>query len=282
MSDDVSIMTDSVDGPQAPPQPLVIAALSDSALIKDTSSQIQVPTWVESVSGKTVDTYPKRHDGLLRPVSMVSETFLFASLLCVVYIMNRLVRNGSRFIPDILKNLLFMDEHSFTHEKIPRRSVSFFLPINILLISLAGRMYLQHYGPATMMDSWLFWKLALYTTLFIIGKELVYLLIALVFFNAATFKRWKLGNTFILSFFSVSLIPLLLLNEAGVAIPSYFIYLWPLIFLLIPRFVYSVKGLNIFLVEKGGCVYLILYLCTLEILPLLVILKAVFLIQFNL
>lgn len=282
MPDGVSIMTDSVDGLLATHQPLVIAALSDSALIKDTSSHIQVPVWVDTVSIKSSSTYPLRHDGLLRPISLVSETFLFASLLCVVFILNRVVRNGSRFIPEILKNLLYMDEHSFTHETMPRRSVSFFWPINILLISLAGKMYLQLYGPATMMDSWLFWKLALFTTVFLIGKELAYQLVALVFFNTATLKRWRLGNTFIISFFSVSLIPLLVLNEAGVMIPSFFIYLWPLLFLLLPKFVYSVKGLNFFLVENGGYFYMILYLCALEILPLLVILKGVFLIQFNL
>jgi len=284
MPDGVSMLSDSVVGAKAPPQPMVIAALSDSALIKDTSSHIQVPVWMDTVSAtvKQSSTYPLRHDGLLRPVSMVSETFLFASLLCVVFIMNRVVRNGSRFIPEILKNLLFMDEHSFTHETVSRRSVSFFLPINILLISLAGKMYLLHYGPVTMMDSWLFWKLALLTTLIWVCKDIVYQLIALVFFNSATLKRWKLGNTFIISFFSVSLIPLLLLNEAGVVIPSYFIYLWPSLFLLLPRLVYSLKGMNFFLAEKGGYFYMILYLCALEILPLMVFLKGVYLIQFNL
>lgn len=143
-------------------------------------------------------------------------------------------------------------------------------------------MYVEQYGPTNMVDSWLFWKLALFTAVFLAIMSLIYRLIALVFLNTAVLKRWTVGNTFIISFFSISLIPLLLLNELGVHIPSYFLFLWPLFFLLLPRFVYSIKGLNFFLLEKGAYFYMILYLCALEILPLLVFLKGVFLIQFNL
>lgn len=282
MPDDVSILTDSVDGTQSTIQPHVIAALSDSALIKDTSSRMMVPVWMDTVSEKASTTYPLRHDGMLRPVSIVSETFLFVSLLCVVFIVTRVVKNGLRFFPEILKNLMFMDEHSFTHETLSRRSISFFWPINFLLISLTGKMYLELYGPSNVLDSWLFWKIALFIALFWFAKSILYKVVSMIFFNPATLKRWMLGNTFIISFFSISLIPLLLLNEAGVVIPSYFIILWPTLFLFLPRLAFSLKGLNFFLLEKGGYFYMILYLCALEILPLFVFLKGIFLIQFNL
>ncbi len=282
MQVDVSNVTDSVIGANASNTPLVIAATYDSASVNDTTSLLQVPTWVERVSVKTIDAYPPRHDGLLRPVSIVSESFIFASLLCVVFIASRVIKNSARVFPDILRNLLFMDEHSFTQETLSKRSLSFLWPINILIVSLTANVYLQTYGTLKSPDSWLFWKLALYTVLFWGFKQLLYQLVALVFFNAATIRRWKMGNLFILSFFSISLIPLLILHEAGVVIPSYFFYLWPTLFLLIPRLMYSLKGLNFFLLEKGGTFYMILYLCALEILPLLVYLKGIFLIQFKL
>ncbi len=282
MPEEASIMTDSVEVAQTSPQPLVISALSDSALIKDSSLHMQVPTWKDTAGIKSTTTYPLRHDGMLRPVSLASETFIVVSLFFIMLIVNRVVKNGSKFFPEIIKNLLFMDEHSFTHETMSRRSVSFLWPINLLLISLAGKMYIELYGPTNMVDSWLFWKVAFFTTLFWIIKSLLYRLIALVFFNTAVLKRWTLGNTFIISFFSVSLIPLLLLNELGVLLPSYFIYLWPSLFLILPRLAYSFKGLNFFLLEKGVYFYMILYLCALEIMPLFVLLKGVFLIQFNL
>lgn len=223
-----------------------------------------------------------RHDGLLRPVSFISETFLVVFLLCILLIVNRVVKSGSKFFPEIIQHLFFMDEHSFAHETMSRRNLYFLWPINILLISLSGKMYITHYGPVELVDSWLFWKLVLFTTCFLIFMSLIYRLIAFVFFNTGLLKRWSAGNAFIISFFCISLIPLLLLNELGVLIPSYFLYLWPFLFLMLPRLAYSVKGLNFFLREKGSIFYLILYLCALEILPFFVFLKGVFLIQFNL
>lgn len=282
MPEEVSIVTDSVQVAQASPRPLVISALSESTLNKDTSARMQIPAWKDTISISPSTSYPLRHDGLLRPVSLASETFLAVSLFCILLIVNRVVKNGSKFFPEIIQNLFFMDEHSFTHETMSRRSLSFLWPINILLISLSGKMYIEHYGPIEMVDSWLFWKLALFTAAFLATMSLLYLIISLVFFNTAVLKRWTVGNTFIICFFSISLIPLLLLNELGVHIPSYFIFLWPSIFLLLPRFVYSMKGLNFFLLEKGVYFYMILYLCALEILPLFVFLKGVFHIPFNL
>jgi hypothetical protein len=282
MPDEVSIVIDSVKEAQLSPKPLVIAAFSDSTSIKDSSLRMQIPAWKDTVSITPSTAYPLRHDGLLRPVSLTSETFMVVSVFCILLIVNRVVKNSSTFFPEIIKNLFFMDEHSFSHETMPRRSLNFLWPINILLISLSGKMYIEHFGPTYMVDSWLFWKLALFTAVFLTVMSLFYRLIALVFFNTAMLKRWTLANTFIISFFSITLIPLLLLNELGVHIPSYFIFLWPSFFLLLPRVVYSMKGLNFFLLEKGAYFYMILYLCALEILPLFVFLKGVFLIQFNL
>jgi hypothetical protein len=82
-----------------------------------------------------------------------------------------------------------------------------------------------------------------------------------------------------LTAFSVSLIPLLLLNEMGVTLPLLLLYAWPVAFLVIPRMAYAYKGLNFFLLGHGGYFYMILYLCALEILPLLLFFKGIFLIQ---
>lgn len=96
MPEEVSIVTDSVQVAQASPKPLVISALSDSTLINDTSSRMQIPAWKDSVISPST-SYPLRHDGLLRPVSLASETFLVVSLFCILLLVNRVVKNGAKF-----------------------------------------------------------------------------------------------------------------------------------------------------------------------------------------
>jgi len=234
----------------------------------------------EAVGLKTASAvYLPRHDGILRPSSTISESFFFALLLLVIFVVSRIIRNGPRVIFEMVRNVLIIDDRNFTRESMLRRNVPFFWLINISIVALTAQLFLQRYGYHYVVDSWLFWKLALYTAIFWGVKNLLYRLIASVFFSVEKIRRWTTGNQVILCFFSFTLVPILLVSEAGVAIPLIVFYIWPMVFLIIPKLAHTIRGMNFFLMENGGYFYMILYLCALEILPLLLFIKGMFLIQ---
>ncbi|NLE31530.1 MAG: DUF4271 domain-containing protein [Bacteroidales bacterium] len=232
-----------------------------------------------NVTTTTAPAYPFRHDGLLRPVSTISETFLFSLLLLLLFVLHKVIKTGPVVVWDMVRNLLFHEERAFTRESLVKNNLFVLWPINLFLVSFGAYGFLQVYQQERPADTWLFWKLALFTLLFLTTKHLIYRLVAYIFFTPDLVRRWLQGNQVMLTAFSVSLIPLLLLNEMGVTLPLLLLYAWPVAFLVIPRMAYAYKGLNFFLLGHGGYFYMILYLCALEILPLLLFFKGIFLIQ---
>jgi hypothetical protein len=222
---------------------------------------------------------PPRHDGLLRPVSTISETFVFSLLLVLLFLLHKVVKTGPAVIWEMVKNLLFHDDRGFTRETMVKRNTLFLWPVNVFFVTMGANVFLQIFNVDAPTDTWLFWKLGLFTLLFLIAKNLLYKLVAMVYFAPDLTRRWIQGNQIILTVFSMTLVPLLLLHEMNVVLPFWLLYAWPAFFLILPRIVYAFKGLNFFLLEHGGIVYIILYLCALEILPLLVFFKGIFLIQ---
>jgi hypothetical protein len=227
-----------------------------------------------------VVVYPARHDGVLRPTSFISESFLFALLLLVILLLNRIIRSGPRFLYELIRGILTLEERSFARESMLKRNMPLFWLINISIIALSAKTIIELVGTQPVLhDGWLFWKLAGYTAVFLALKYLLYWLIGTVFFNVDVVQRWLMGNQVIVSLFSFSLVPFLVLYEVGVVFSPFVLVGWPLLCLALPKVLYSLKSMKLFLVENGGYFYMILYLCALEILPLLLYLKGLFLLK---
>lgn len=244
-----------------------------------TQAYTEVMSRPPATTTTSAPSYPHRHDGLLRPVSTISETFLFSLLLLLLFVLHKVVKTGPAVVWDMVKNLLFHSDRGFTRESQGKRNLIVLWPVNIFMVTMGAYTLLHVSAQDAPTDSWLFWKLALFTLLFLMIKQWLYRLIALIFFSSDQARRWLQGNQVMLTVFSITLVPLLLLHEMGVVLPMIVLYSWPVAFLLIPRVVYAFKGLNFFIVEHGGYVYMILYLCALEILPLLLFFKGIFLVQ---
>lgn len=257
------------------------AFMQDTLLhtVDTTHASVVVLTPLENVSTTTTPSTPPRHDGLLRPVCTVSETFLFGLLLLLLFVLHKVIKTGPVIVWNMVKNLLFHDERAFSRESMMKSNVFVLWPINLFLVTMGSYDFMQVYRHDRPVDSWMFWKLGLFTLLFLSAKQLLYRLLARVFLPRDLARKWLQGNQVMLTAFSVSIIPLLLLNEMGVSLPLLLLYAWPMVFLIIPRMVYTFRGLNFFLLGHSGYVYMILYLCALEILPLLLFFKGIFLIQ---
>lgn len=245
----------------------------DSSLV----SMVQTRPLAENLT--THRATPPRHDGLLRPVSTVSETFVFVVLLLLLFALHKVVRTGPALVWAMVKNLLFQDDRGLTRDAVFKRSALLFWPVNVFFISISAHEFLQRFHPEVQTDSWLFWKLALFTLLFLLLKNLVTRLVTTVFMPSELTRRLLQGEQVLLTVFSISLIPLLLLNEMGVLLPLALLLVWFTVFLIVPHVVFAFKGFNFFVIEHSGYVYIILYLCALEILPLLLFFKGIFLIQ---
>ncbi|MDP4278158.1 MAG: DUF4271 domain-containing protein [Bacteroidota bacterium] len=240
-------------------------------------SLLKLPVFDKSLT--CITSKSPGHPGIVRPTSTISESFLFVLLLLVILIMNRIIRSGPRFFLEMIRGVVNPEGRSFNTESVLKRSLPFFWILNVSIITLAARLFIEQYTSGTVQyDSWLFWKLGAFVVAFWAVKQFLSWLIGIVFFGRNETQRLLMVSQVVLTFFSMTLIPILILCQAGIQIPINLAYAWPVAFLILPRIYYSFKSTYLFLAKKGGYLYLILYLCTLEILPLLLFLRCIFLV----
>jgi hypothetical protein len=101
----------------------------------------------------------------------------------------------------------------------------------------------------------------------------------LVFFGKVQVNRWLSGNNLIMTLFSLSLLPLVIISETGIQFSDEIFYWCPMLFWIFMKLLQYIQANKIFSIRNEGYVYLILYLCALEILPVMLFLKGLFLIK---
>jgi hypothetical protein len=256
----------------------VTSFIKDDSTYKADSDHIGVP--VHQLHGTLPESKPfLRHDGVPRPSSALSDSFIFILLFIFILFLNKILKKGPRLLFETLRSIWSIDERSITRDSVYRRNIPFFVLLNISIIALTAKTYLLHYVETKNTDVWFYWKLLLYTAVFWLIKFLLNQFMVVVFFSREGIKRWFIANQVLISVFSLTLVPLLILIEIGISIPFFVFYGWPVLFLIIPKIVYTFRSSNFFLMENRGYFYMILYLCALEILPILLFVKGLFFIQ---
>lgn len=241
-------------------------------LLQDTNSRVLMPAI----------TLPERHAGIERPDDTLTESFLLTLLFLVIFILCRFIGKGPEFLILNIKNILTTDERFYNTNSFFRRFSPIFWFTNLIIITFAIRMYMGHFTeyPISMSDGWIFWKIVIYVASFWIIRHLVLLLIGSVFFTNMQINQWLSGLKLIMTLFSFSLLPLVIFYETGMQLPDVILYCWPVIFWLLPKIVQYTQVLKLFSLKNGGYLYLILYLCALEILPVALFVKGLFLLKY--
>ena len=223
---------------------------------------------------------PVRHEGVAHNSNVLSDSILFFLLLLAFYLFFRIIKNGLQVLPAFFRNGNKTDEHLV--EKAARVSFfPYFWLMNLAVFSFTVMIFYRYFGNGSghSYDNSLFWKVLVFIAAFWLIKYLLYKLIGAVFFERSQTSKWITGNNMLQTFFSFSMMPLLALSETGTILPQYILIGWPVVFFLIPKLTYCIKSATIFSAQKGVFFHFILYLCALEILPILLLVKGLFLLQ---
>ena len=222
----------------------------------------------------------ERHLAIPRPDKMVSESLLLTLLLFEVFLVAFLLKRGLKLITQYTKISYSPAERMASNDSVQSGGFSIFLwLLTLVVFSLMGHVLLNaklgHQGFS--LDSYLLLRLFLFTVAFFLIQGVLYQMLGKIFFSPMQTSRWINNNKTVLFFYAMVLSPVLIGAEIGAITNTLFIFFWTLGFLFLARLWMFSKTIQIFSMGKGYFFYLILYLCALEILPILLYYRGLFL-----
>jgi hypothetical protein len=221
-----------------------------------------------------------RHEGIARTNKLLPESLLLVSLFFEILIITYLIRNGFSFINNHLKNIVSGRKENYPTEYSQKeyKSNRFLLALSFIIFALFIPIIVNAHNVQFnyTLDLCLFIRYLLYVLIFFLLKNTFYFIIGNTFFNKTLTRQWISGSTTVFSIYALMLSPLLVGIGCGVQISSIFIYAWTICFLITAKFWLLMKSVKIFSIRKYDFLYLILYLCALEILPILLFYKGLF------
>jgi len=257
--------------------------LSDWKYSKDSISFFNQRNWLnysKLSNSKNREYISDRHEGLARANKILPESLLLVSLFFEILIIAFLIRNGFSFINNYLKNIVSGRKEIYSTEYNQKefKSNRFVLALSLIIFALFIPIIVNAHNVQFnyTLDLALFIRYFLYVFTFFLLKNIIYYIIGNTFFNRTQTRQWISGSITAFSFYALMLSPLLVGVESGVQMSSIFIYAWAIGFLIIAKFWLLMKSVKIFSVRKDDFLYLILYLCALEILPILLFYKGLF------
>jgi len=203
-------------------------------------------------------------------------------LLLETLLVTYLIKNGIKFLNKSIRNVLVSDQRtSFSEEDNQKGSQfrQYLWILSIVIFALFASFLLTTVNQQIKydLDSWLFLRLFIYVFVYFLFKHFIFRIFGQIFFNSSQAKQWIVASKTTLSFYALSLTPILICSEIGIQMQTSFIITWIIGFLVIAKVWLLVKAINIFSIRIEDFLYLILYLCSLEIVPILLFYKGLFL-----
>jgi hypothetical protein len=223
-----------------------------------------------------------RHDAVLRSNRMMSESLLLGLLLFEVFLIGFLLKRGLKLINQYTRiSFMPVDKGASTRDSIQTGGFSQLLwTLSLIVFSLMSHVLLNaglgyhNYQ----LGSWQIVNLFLYTFIFFFLRTLSYRLIGWIFFSSPQVERWISNDKTLLFCFAMVLTPVLIGAEIGSITNATFILYYTTIALILTKIWMLFKTVRIFSVGKADFLYLILYLCALEIMPILLYYRGLFLV----
>jgi hypothetical protein len=152
--------------------------------------------------------------------------------------------------------------------------------MNLILLTYISLKWVQIIqGDYISQINGIFGKLFLLIAAFIVVKNGLYYLVGSIFFSKDTAEQWIHLNQLVLTFFLVVFIPVFLIFQSYHSYSFEEACVWLLVGATMEKGCCIVLRRKIFLTKPYSYVYLILYLCTLEILPVLLFIKGLYLVS---
>lgn len=256
-------------------QPDSIQTLNDSVkVLPDSLARLDSLATADSLSVvdslKAIALVPRGFVGIPHPSLPQNESWVFAILFLLFFLAVYAISQSTGFISETVKTFFQVKERSSIFSKATVNDFRFKLFINIFSIGVLslyaylvlfkgnGQFQIKGYG-----------YFFLLTTLFLILKSVVFNVLGYVFLSPANLKMAKDSYFNILAFLGIVLYPLLILQ---IYIPNSYggvIAIISLIACIVAGILIIIKLFQIFFKKIVASFYILLYLCTLEFLPLI-------------
>ena len=260
-------------------QPDTINSISKNAdILPDSLAKLDSIATSDSLhladSLKAIIQIPRGFIGIPHPSIPQTETWVFVVLILLFLLLVYSVSRSTGFISDTIKTFFQVKERSSIFSKATVNDSRFrflFILFSTVVLSLNVYFVLHKTDqPFTMHE---FWLILVVTSLYLILKLFLFDLFGYVFLNQNNLKVAKESYFNILSFLGLTLYPLLFiqiyLQENLIGITRVMSFIACLIAAILIIF----KLFQIFFQKLLASFYILLYLCTLEILPLIILFK---------
>ena len=252
--------------------------VDSSKVITDSLAKVDSVAFADSLrmldSVKTALKMPVGFIGIPHPSLPQTESWVFAILIILFFLLVYSVRQSIGLISDTIKTFFQVKERSsiFSKATVNDASFRFFLVVFSIGV-LSFYACIIHHNSELTLSIKEYGKFLLATSIFFGVKYLIFDLIGYVFLNQGSLKMAKGAYFNIVSFLGVVLFPLLFLHIyasnkfTGIADISSLIICFTACILVI------IKLFQIFFQKVLASFYILLYLCTLEFLPLIILFK---------
>lgn len=237
----------------------VDTSYTDSLIHFDTISPVQVPF--------------QGFQGIQHPSTPANQGWLFFLLLGLFFLLIFFLIRYPTFIKDTVQSFLKSYERGRRNMNEEQFNVA---PLSMVLFSL-GVLSLYaisfFYQPPEPFELQSYGYFLVITAAFFVFKWLTIQLIGFVFFDRSTFKLAKYSYFRLFFLLTIILFPLLIL-QVYLSEADQWISIVTLFLFIIAFMVLIIKFFQIFSTKFVAFFYIFLYLCTLEILPLILLIKA--------
>jgi hypothetical protein len=223
----------------------------------------------------------ERHNANPRPDKIASESMMLGLLLFEIFLVAFLLKRGLKLIGQYTRISFTPTDRVATYSETSQIAgfSQFLWILTLIVFSLMGHLLVNNGSGNTNygLGSLYMLYLLLYTFCFFFLQNFLYRLIGTIFFNPLQTNRWIANNKTILFYYAMALTPVLIGAEIGAIPNNSFVFFWTLLFFIVIKIWMFLKTIRIFSIGISDFLYLILYLCTLEILPILLYYRGLFL-----
>lgn len=260
-------------------QPDTLKSLNDSAkILPDSMAKSDSIAIADSLhlvdSLKAIIHIPSGFVGIPHPSLPQTENWVFIILLLLFFLLIYSVAQSAGLISDTIKTFFQVKERSsiFSKATVNDSRLRFFLVIFSIGVLSFYAYFLLHKAnlPFSIRE---FSLILVVTGLFFALKSLIFDLMGYVFFNPVSSKMAKEAYFNVISFWGVTLFPLLFMQLYS---PEKFTGIIEIISLIVSigaSILIIIKLFQIFFGKLLASFYILLYLCTLEFLPLIILYK---------
>jgi hypothetical protein len=240
----------------------------------DSLARIDSLLMVDSIriadSIKAIIPLPTGYIGISHPSLPHTESWVFAILICLFLLMVYSFSHSAGLLIDTAKTFFQVKERSSIFSKSTINDLRFrFFIIVFSIGAISFYLYLTINQNGTQFTLLKFSYFYLATALFFLLKSLLLDLIGYVFLDHASLKIAKESYFNILSFVGIVLFPILLLRIYISPDLIQYVDTIALVVSIIAFILVVIKLFQIFLHKIVASFYIMLYLCTLEFLPLI-------------